>query len=185
MAITWTLNNVVHALTTVLNLNESIATIMWQQAIIANPEPNATFFTLQASTTSLDQLKVHNLLEHDSSLSRSDAFFGNNHVVNQTIFDTSKAYFTDETMTATNSGYTFTKTNKAFSLGEMAALILMFGDLPTATVNRTIVEFFFENERLPSSLGWTKQANSITPEDVTRMSQIVSNVTSLITAHHR
>jgi hypothetical protein len=29
-----------------LNFNESLVNIMWQQAIIANPEPNATYFTL-------------------------------------------------------------------------------------------------------------------------------------------
>jgi hypothetical protein len=48
-----TLPNVVHALTTALNFNEEIATIMWQQAIIANPEPNATFFTLYADLAAL------------------------------------------------------------------------------------------------------------------------------------
>lgn len=38
--------NAVHALSTALNFNTSLATLMWEQAIIANPEPNATFFTL-------------------------------------------------------------------------------------------------------------------------------------------
>jgi hypothetical protein len=41
-----TLEVAVDALTTALNFDSSLATIMWQQAIIANPEPNATFFTL-------------------------------------------------------------------------------------------------------------------------------------------
>jgi len=41
-----TLENAVNALHDGLNFNKSIAKIMWQQAIIANPEPNATFFTL-------------------------------------------------------------------------------------------------------------------------------------------
>ncbi len=38
--------NAVHALTTALNFNTSLAELMFEQAIIANPEPNATFFTL-------------------------------------------------------------------------------------------------------------------------------------------
>ena len=41
-----TLENAVHALNTALNFNTSLATLMWQQAVIANPESNATFFTL-------------------------------------------------------------------------------------------------------------------------------------------
>jgi hypothetical protein len=41
-----TQENAIHALTTALNFNESLATLMFQMAIIANPEPNATYFTL-------------------------------------------------------------------------------------------------------------------------------------------
>jgi len=41
-----TLENAVSALTTALNFNENVAIIMWQQAVIVNPDPNATFFTL-------------------------------------------------------------------------------------------------------------------------------------------
>ena len=38
--------NAVHALGSALNFEEGLAELMWEQAIIANPEPNATFFTL-------------------------------------------------------------------------------------------------------------------------------------------
>jgi hypothetical protein len=38
-----------------------------------------------------------------------------------------------------------------------------------------------ENEKLPSELGWTKQANVVNLEDVARMAQIINNATSLIT----
>lgn len=41
-----TKDNAIHALNTAINFNVSLAAIMWEQAIIANPEPNATFFTL-------------------------------------------------------------------------------------------------------------------------------------------
>lgn len=37
---------VVEALSTALNFDEALATLMFKMAIIANPEPNATFFTL-------------------------------------------------------------------------------------------------------------------------------------------
>jgi len=38
-----------------------------------------------------------------------------------------------------------------------------------------------ENEKLPSELGWVKQANVVGLEDVSRISQIINNATSLIT----
>ncbi|KAM0811733.1 putative Heme haloperoxidase family profile domain-containing protein [Seiridium cardinale] len=159
-------------------------------AIIANPEPNATFFTL-------DNLNRHNVLEHDASLSRSDAYFGNNHVFNQTVFDTTKTYWREATLDplqlansklfrqvesrASNLNYTFTTTTELFSLGEVAGPIILFGDLGTALVNRTMVEYFFENERLPSDLGWSEKVDAVTLDQINRMSSIIANATSLFT----
>jgi hypothetical protein len=147
-----TRENAVYALTTALNFNATVANIMWEQAVIANPEPNATFFTL-------DNLNRHNVLEHDASMSREDAAFGNNHVFNQTIFDTTTQFWTgpilDANMLAngklfrqivsksTNPNYTFTTTTEAFSLGEVAAPIIIFGDMAAGTVNRTLIQYFF------------------------------------------
>lgn len=37
---------VVGALKAGLNFNESLGTVMFEQALVANPEPNATYFTL-------------------------------------------------------------------------------------------------------------------------------------------
>jgi len=39
----------VQALGEALNFDEALAGLMWEQAIIANPEPHATFFTLCVS----------------------------------------------------------------------------------------------------------------------------------------
>jgi hypothetical protein len=91
--------------------------------------------------------------------SRSDAALGNNHVFNQTIFETTTAFWTGDTITATmlangkmarqlaskafNSEYSFTSTNEAFSLGEMAAPILIFGDIAAGTVRKDLVLSFF------------------------------------------
>lgn len=41
-----TQENVVKGLQEGLNFNTSLGTLMFQMALIANPEPNATFFTL-------------------------------------------------------------------------------------------------------------------------------------------
>lgn len=144
-----------------LNFDPGLAEIMWEQAIIANPEPNATFFTL-------DHLNVHNLLEHDASISRQDAFFGNNHVFNETIFEESIRYWPNEILDANalamakvgrqvsskafNPEYRFTSSVENFSIGELLAPIVAFGDRATSTVNRTLVEYFFRKPRVPTTL---------------------------------
>ncbi|KAI2768199.1 hypothetical protein F4815DRAFT_498181 [Daldinia loculata] len=161
---------------------------MFDTAIIINP--NATFFTL-------DQLNKHGILEHDASLSRSDAFFGNNHVFNETIFNETKVYWTGEILDANmlangkvarqlsskafNPNYTFTSTVESFSLGEVSAPIIAFGDLEAVTVNRTLVEYFFENERFPTELGWSTRTESVTIDKILRLSQAIGNASNLIT----
>jgi hypothetical protein len=57
----FTKETVVKGLGDGLNFDADLASLMFEMAIIANPEPNATFFTL-------DMLNVHNVLEHDASL---------------------------------------------------------------------------------------------------------------------
>lgn len=149
---------VVSALKNGINFDEGLGTLMFQMAVPVNPEPNATFFTL-------DQLNQHNVLEHDASLSRSDAFFGNNHVFNETVFETSIKYWSGEILDANqlamskvfrqveskafNPEYTFSTTTEAFSLGELAAPIIVFGDHASSTVNRTLVEYFFRTSNPP------------------------------------
>ncbi|CCF47569.1 hypothetical protein CH063_04203 [Colletotrichum higginsianum] len=185
-----TQENVVKGLREGLNFNESLGELMFKMAIPVNPEPNATFFTL-------DQLNVHNVLEHDASLSRTDAFFGSNHIFNQTIFDESRAYWTKDILDADqlanskiarqinskafNPNYTFTATVENFSLGEVAAPIIAFGNMTAGTVNKTLVEYFFLNERLPAELGWVKKENAITQEDILGVVGLISKATSLIT----
>ncbi|KXH63184.1 hypothetical protein CSAL01_13194 [Colletotrichum salicis] len=173
-----------------LNFGTDLGTLMFNMALIANPEPNATFFTL-------DQLNVHNVLEHDASLSRTDAAFGNNHVFNQSVFDESRAYWTKDvldaqqlanskvarqvTSRAFNPNYTFTATVENFSLGEVAAPIIVFGDMTAGTVNKALVEYFFQNERLPAELGWVKKTNAVTQEDILKVVEMIRNATVLTT----
>lgn len=46
-----TKNVVVDGLGAALNFNSSLASLMFDMAIVANPEPNATFFTLYCPVT--------------------------------------------------------------------------------------------------------------------------------------
>ncbi|KAI3317719.1 Cloroperoxidase [Xylariaceae sp. AK1471] len=185
-----TRENAIKALSDGLNFDASLATIMFDQAIIANPEPNASYFTLE-------QLNRHNVLEHDASLSRSDAYFGNNHVFNQTVFDETRKYWVEPILTANmlanskiarqvsskafNPTYTFTSITEEFSLGEVAAPVIAFGDMNTITVNKSLVEYFFENERLPTALGWGRKEEIVSISDILRVTQAIRDATKLTT----
>lgn len=73
---------VVKALQDGLNFDTSLSETMFKMALPANPDPNATWFTLWVTVTSSlggksifiltyyhrDQLNRHNVLEHDGSL---------------------------------------------------------------------------------------------------------------------
>ncbi|KAM0270889.1 hypothetical protein ACHAQH_009274 [Verticillium albo-atrum] len=146
-----TKENAVFALGEGIGFGAELATLMWEQAIHINPTANATFFTL-------DQLNVHNILEHDASLTRTDDFFGNNHIFNQTVFDESRSYWSSDVLDAkilanskaapqvtsrtSNPTYTFTSDMEQFSLGEIAAPIIGLGDMEAGTVSRAFVEFW-------------------------------------------
>ncbi|KAL4890116.1 Chloroperoxidase [Aspergillus ambiguus] len=185
-----TRNIIIDGLGSALNFNSSLASLMFDMAIIANPEPNATFFTL-------DQLNRHNVLEHDASLSRSDAYFGNNHVFNETIFEETLQYWTAPTLDTTmlangklarqinskafNPTYTFTQKTESFSLGEIGAPIVAFGDLKTGRVSRALVEYFFRNERFPIELGWSTRSEVVSLDDITQITNMVANAANLLT----
>lgn len=88
-----------------------------------------------------------------------DAYYGNNHVFNPEAFATSTRYWTDETLTANmlansklarmiesrafNPNYTFTANNEQFSLGEVAAPFIGFGNTTSVTVPRDLILYFF------------------------------------------
>ncbi|KAG9664743.1 Cloroperoxidase, partial [Aureobasidium melanogenum] len=185
-----TKENAIRGLKEALNFDAALASLMWEQAIIANPEPNATFLTLQ-------QLNRHNVLEHDASLSRMDAYYGNNHIFNPEVFATTTRYWTNETLTAKmlansklarmiesrafNPTYSFTDTNEQFSLGEVAAPVIAFGDVAAVTVNRDLVMYFFENERLPLQLGWRRKNETVTLKDILSVVGSIRNATTLLT----
>jgi hypothetical protein len=135
-----------------LNFNASLAELMWSQALIVNPSVNATFFTL-------DQLNAHNVLEHDASLTRADAAFGNNHIFNASVYSSSRKWWTSEKVSvqmlanskivrqvesrALNPDYTLTAKTEELSLGEVAAPIIVFGDMDEGTVERGWMEYSF------------------------------------------
>jgi len=145
-------NVTMNALADVLNFERDLSSFLFDFAITTNPKPNATTF-------SLNDLANHNVLEHDASLSRPDAHFGNTIWFNQTVFDETKSYWTDETVTfemaaaamlarqkssnLTNPEFSLSELGSAFSVGESVAYVVVIGDKQTRTANRTWLEFWF------------------------------------------
>ncbi|KAG7088822.1 hypothetical protein E1B28_012778 [Marasmius oreades] len=62
-----------------INVEPEIVTLAAKFALIMSKEP---------TTFSLNDLKAHNVIEHDSSLSRQDIALGDNVPFNETIFST-------------------------------------------------------------------------------------------------
>ncbi|KAK0701554.1 Chloroperoxidase [Apiosordaria backusii] len=165
-----------------VNFDANISQFLFDFAISTNPEPNSTWF-------SLDHLTRHNVLEHDASLSRVDAYFGHADIFNQEAFDETTSYWGDivnvesgaaavvarmKTCKATNPKYELSPLGEAFILGETAAFISILGDAQTITVEKPRVEYLFQNERLPTELGWKRPETPFTIELLLRNLETVA-----------
>ncbi|SPO06528.1 related to chloroperoxidase [Cephalotrichum gorgonifer] len=157
-----------------VNFNETLVKFLFDFAITTNPEPNSTWF-------SLDHLTRHNVLEHDVSLSRVDNFFGHADAFNQEAFDETASYWGDVVSTETavdaliarrdrskktNPHFSLSELGEAFLIGETAAFINILGDAEAGTANTTVVRYLFENERLPTELGWKRREVAFTEQDL-------------------
>ncbi len=105
--------------------------------------------------------------------SRSDAYFGNALVFNQSVFDETKKYWTDDWVTikmaakarlariktsnATNPTYQLSPLGDAFTYGESAAYVVVFGDKSKGRVKRSWVKWLFGKpaSRFPILRPWT------------------------------
>ncbi|KAF2736484.1 Cloroperoxidase [Polyplosphaeria fusca] len=187
-------NITISALNAALNINETLARFLHEAAATTNPQPNAT-------TYDLDHLNRHNFLEHDASLSRVDLHFGNVQPFNQTVFDKTRAFFTDEIITvqmaanarkaaidnsnATNPEFSLSEQGEGFSLGESVAYIIALGDAATHNVRRDLVEYLFEKERLPVELGWSRRKEVIKFEELSEMIEKLANATASVPSEAR
>ncbi|KAL1597118.1 hypothetical protein SLS60_008700 [Paraconiothyrium brasiliense] len=181
------LNDTVHALGVALNIDEEVATNLFGFAITTNPEPNATEF-------SLENLGRHNVLEHDASLSRADfAITGDSVSFNRTVYDETRSYWKTDTITvqqaadarlaryttsqATNPDYSMSSLGDQFSAGESVAYLFILGDIATQTAPRKFVEYLFENEKLPTEVGWKRSDHVFTWENLQTGIQMIYNAT--------
>ncbi|KAK4170769.1 Chloroperoxidase [Triangularia setosa] len=159
-----------------VNFDANISAFLFDFARSTNPQPNSTWF-------SLDHLSRHNVLEHDASLSRVDAYHGHADIFNQEAFDETRSHWGDtvdvqsgtaaiiariNTCKVTNPAYSLSALGEGFIWGETAAFISILGDAETITVEKRRVEYLFQNERLPTELGWKRPETQFTIDVLTR-----------------
>ncbi|KAL2803087.1 Chloroperoxidase [Aspergillus granulosus] len=153
------------------NIENSDAVLLFFQAIRTNPDyPGVDSFDL-------DHLGRHNILEHDISLSRSDAYFGDPNPFNETVWAETASYFTTpmitvqqvadarmarlETSKRTNPEHSLSALADGFSWGECASFFEIMADGTTGTVDKRFIEYWFRNERMPTEIGWQRRTTTM------------------------
>ncbi|KAK8031272.1 Cloroperoxidase [Apiospora arundinis] len=174
------------ALRDALNIDEELGQFLYDNAVTTNPTPNATAY-------SLADLSRHNVLEHDASFSRQDAHFGPPDKFNATIFAETQSYWHGpvinttmaaqarqariRTSNATNPEYKLSPLGIGFSLGEAAAYIIILGERQNYTADKCVVEYLFENEKLPTKLGWQRPEPSVSFAELQKVMGMLYNET--------
>jgi len=141
--------------------------------LLSAPDPLAGAFDLN----DLDQ---HNFpIEHDASLSRQDAYFGNDYSFHnpnwQQVLNFYSGKTTTDIPTASRAKYsrvndsmtrnpTFTYGPREFTLsyGETALYLQSMSDPVSGMAQVQYVRSLFEQEKLPYALGWRPSATPIT-----------------------
>ncbi|KAJ7704040.1 hypothetical protein B0H17DRAFT_1193959 [Mycena rosella] len=136
----------------------------------------------------LDALKLHNLLEHDASISCNDFGIGDNLHLNETVFTTLASANPDvncynvtsagqvqysrwANSLAINPKVTNTRKEFIFSTIESALYLSVMGDpLPGVAPKKYI---FFREERLPIPEGWSRSMTMITTETMSPIQDLV------------
>lgn len=149
-----------------LNVGADFALAVGGLALLSTPG-------LAPSTFDLNFLDQHNFpIEHDASLSRNDAYFGNDYSFNQGIFDEVLDYYDGATIAtipaaslaryhrvtaqrASNPTFIYGPRQLVLSYGETALYLSTMGNPITADAPVAYIKTFFENERLPYELGWS------------------------------
>ncbi|KAJ7115153.1 Cloroperoxidase [Mycena epipterygia] len=141
-------------------------------------------------TLNLDALALHNLIEHDASISRNDFAVGDNLHFNETVFSTlANANPGVDFYNATSAGQvqharlansiainpSVTNTRKEHLLRsrESALYLSIMGDPLTGIAPKNFVQIFFREERLPIAEGWTRPTTLITSTSMAAMTNII------------
>lgn len=139
-------------------------------------------------TLNLHDLLKHNLIEHDASLSRKDAYSGDALNFDEEVWAGTSAVWRDTKATtvsieaaakgrlariakakAENPEYNLTSGGEAAGLGETALFVAVMGDKVEGNARVDWVDIFFRESRLPFAEGWTRSTEEITSEHIANM----------------
>lgn len=155
-----------------MSVGADFTTAIGLAGLLSSPNPAGGAFDLN----DLDQ---HNFpIEHDGSLSRRDAFFGNDYsffMPNfQMVLDhfngsytsiptASKAkYSRVQNSRAINPTFTYGPREFILSYGETSLYLQTMSDPYSGVARVDFIKYFFEYERLPTALGWKPSNQTIT-----------------------
>ncbi|OJJ01936.1 hypothetical protein ASPVEDRAFT_28567 [Aspergillus versicolor CBS 583.65] len=149
------------------NIEHSDAELLFTQAIRTSPNWPLTL------SFDLADLGRHGILEHDISLSRSDAYFADPNPFNETVWAETASYFTTPMITVdqlakarmgrlatskkSNPEFELSWLADGFSWGECASFFEIMADGTTGTVDKKYIEYWFRNERMPTEIGWQRR----------------------------
>ena len=175
-----TLPHLLEGLAAGLNMGPDFSVLIGGLGLLASPDPLGLAFDLN----DLDQ---HNFpIEHDASLSRKDAYFGNDYSFNSGIWNQTRSFFRNgktallpAALALANRTADSKETNPQFvygfrefvqRYGEMSIFIqAMGGDDLTGVTRLDWVDQLFTQEKLPYNLGWRPRAEPITVPSLGQM----------------
>lgn len=167
-----TIPHLIDGLAAGLNVGADFTTVIGGVGLLSSPNPLGGSFDLN----DLDQ---HNFpIEHDASLSRQDAYFGNDYSFYQSNFDQLLAHFAGAEKTnltsaslgkyarvldsnAKNPTFVYGLREFVLSYGETALYLQTMSDPVSGLARVDYVREFFEKEKLPVDLGWKPSAQQI------------------------
>lgn len=168
-----TIQHLIDGLGAGMNMGADFSVVLGAAGLLSSPNPLGGSFDLN----DLDQ---HNFpIEHDSSLSRKDAYFGNNYDFYdpnwQMVLSHFKGQKTTSIQTASDGKYERVKDSAArnptftyglreavISYGETAIYLQTMSDPTSGVANVDYVRSLFEKEKLPVELGWKPSPAPVT-----------------------
>ncbi|KAJ3101355.1 hypothetical protein HDU97_001396 [Phlyctochytrium planicorne] len=161
-----TQDNIKSTLTDVLQLDGFLANLFATQST-----PLGYKLANGTEVVDLYQLNKHGGIEHDSSLSRSDTYFGDNFHFNKTLYAQMKSFSTDGKYLTLDQLTKFRAAREADSkkrnpewdfgikqqftaYGEAALLLIAMSD-STGNIRLDWTDILFQEEKFPVELGWT------------------------------
>lgn len=156
-----------------MNMGADFTLVIGGAGLLASPNPFGGSFDL-------NQLDMHNFpIEHDASISREDAYFGNDYSFNARNFKQYTDFFKGKTTTdlktitdakharyndslTRNPTLTYGLRETIFSYGENAIYVQVLSDPVSGVARLDYMKELFVNERLPVDLGWRPSAAPIT-----------------------